>query len=393
MKGAGILCLSLLPLLQIVPPAVQQKPAPPAAPPSKTAAPTAPELFPLAVMWRHTLDAPPAAPAGFDDHLAYVPLRTGQIVAVLLTTGAPSWSAHVASKFAPVTGSDLVFVATAEGVAALASADGATRWRVDTGSPPSGSPYFDAGRLVVGTESGDILAIDAEDGRTLWRRPLGSPLKGCPTFAPDRLLVSLGDGRVVALKPTSGETLWQQKLDGTPGDLVTVDARVYVGSKDGFLYCLSVADGRIRWRWKTGGAIIGRPIVDDRLVYSVSMDNQLRALDRSSGVQRWKTTLPARASAGLCLLDGRILAAGDGSFDAFQRRDGKAAGRYTAPADQILMGLPHVSRGLKELDTKIFFVTGEGLISALGSAANAPAAGKTPAVTGRPGPGHDRSLP
>jgi outer membrane protein assembly factor BamB len=208
-------------------------------------------------------------------------------------------------------------------------------------------------------------------------------------LAPDRLLASLDDGRVVALKPTSGDVLWEQKLGGTPGDIATADGRVYVGSKDGYLYCLSLNDGRIRWRWQTGGAIIGRPIVDDRLVYFLSMDNQLRALDRVVGNQRWKTALPARASHGLCLLDGRILTASNAALDAFQRRDGVAAGSYAAPADQILAGLPHVAPGLSDLDAKIFFLTGEGEIVALQSATKAPAAEKTPGSTRRPEPGGD----
>lgn len=390
LKGASILCLSCIPLLQAVPPAGQQKPVPPAGQPAnqqKPTPPTAPALFPLAVVWSRTLDAPPSAPAGFDGSLAYVPLRTERLVAVSLTNGEPRWTVDVATKFAPATGNDLVFVATLDGVAALAPSDGAPRWRVATDKPPSAAPYWDAGRLVLGTEGGDLLVIDAQDGRTLWKRSIGSPLTGSPTFAPDRLLVSLGDGRVVALEPATGHTLWEQKLDETPGEMATADHRVYVGSRDRYLYCLSLADGRVRWRWQTGGAIIGRPIVDDRSVYFLSMDNLLRALDRAGGNQRWKTSLPTRASNGLCLLDGKILTAGNTALNAFQRHDGVAAGSYAAPAD--LVGLPHVARGLGELDAKIFIVTGDGDVLALQSAAKTPAPAKIPAPTRRPEPGGD----
>jgi fructose-1,6-bisphosphatase I len=37
--------------------------------------------------------------------------------------------------------------------------------------------------------------------------------------------------------------------------VLALDARLYVGSTDNFLYCLNSRDGRIEWRWRTGADV------------------------------------------------------------------------------------------------------------------------------------------
>jgi outer membrane protein assembly factor BamB len=73
---------------------------------------------------------------------------------------------------------------------------------------------------------------------------------------------------------------------------------VFAGSLDNFLYAIDAADGRIRWRWRTGGDVVGVPVVTSDRVYFASLDNVLRALDRSHGAQRWKRPLPTRPVGG-----------------------------------------------------------------------------------------------
>ena len=34
-------------------------------------------------------------------------------------------------------------------------------------------------------------------------------------------------------------------------------------------------DGRVDWRWRTGGDVIGKPVADERYVYFVALDNVL----------------------------------------------------------------------------------------------------------------------
>jgi outer membrane protein assembly factor BamB len=47
---------------------------------------------------------------------------------------------------------------------------------------------------------------------------------------------------------------------------------------DGHLYCLEYRTGRLRWKFGTGGAITGTPLVADDIVYVGSTDHQIYAL-------------------------------------------------------------------------------------------------------------------
>ena len=138
----------------------------------------------------------------------------------------------------------------------------------------------------------------------------------------------LNDGRVVALRVETGEPIWEQRLGGAPNDILALDDRLYAGSKDNFFYCLMTEDGRVDWRWRTGADVVGRPSPTSGRVYFVSLDNVLRAINHSNGVQQWMRPLPFRP--GLAAAESRritvVVAGLAGSARAFNMKDGMAAG-------------------------------------------------------------------
>jgi hypothetical protein len=93
--------------------------------------------------------------------------------------------------------------------------------------------------------------------------------------------------------------------------------------------------------------VVGRPVVDNRLVYFVSFDNVLRALDKNTGNQRWKRALPIRPTRGLVVMGETLIASGvSPSATVFAMKDGAPLGSLGGPGE--LATAPHV-------------VTGEGL--------------------------------
>jgi outer membrane protein assembly factor BamB len=110
--------------------------------------------------------------------------------------------------------------------------------------------------------------------------------------------VATDDHRVIALRSDSGEPLWQRTFGGPPNEIFADADRVYVGSENNFFYALMTKDGRVDWRWRTGGDVVGTPLVDEHRVYVVALDNVLRALARDSGVQHWMRPLPLRPITG-----------------------------------------------------------------------------------------------
>jgi outer membrane protein assembly factor BamB len=146
---------------------------------------------------------------------------------------------------------------------------------------------------------------------------------------------------VIALTVVDGSPIWERRLGGAPNEILALEDRLYVGAQDNFLYCLMTEDGRIDWRWRTGGDVIGLPVVDDNTVYFVSLDNVLRALNRKSGGQRWIRTLPFRPAWAPVKVAGVLVVAGQSpSLRAYALTDGSASGEVTAPAE--IAEAPHV---------------------------------------------------
>jgi outer membrane protein assembly factor BamB len=192
---------------------------------------------------------------------------------------------------------------------------------------------------VLGAEAGELVAIRAADGEIVWRQNLGSPAHGRPSLAGDRIYVPLMDGRLVALAMPNGETVWERRLPGPVTALLAAGDRLYAGSRDNYFYALRESDGSIDWRWRTGADVVGVPVVDDRSVYFVSMDNVLRALSRGSGVQRWVRLLPLRPTRGPLAVGRTLIVSGvAAALPAYKMDDGTPAGEV--PAAGELAGPP-----------------------------------------------------
>jgi outer membrane protein assembly factor BamB len=66
------------------------------------------------------------------------------------------------------------------------------------------------------------------------------------------------------------------------------DGTVYVGGNDHFLYAVSAVDGTARWKFETQGRVTSSPAVDRGRVYFGSFDGNFYALDAATGKERWK---------------------------------------------------------------------------------------------------------
>ncbi|MGE5244648.1 MAG: PQQ-binding-like beta-propeller repeat protein [Betaproteobacteria bacterium] len=298
-------------------------------------------LFPLETVWTLPLNNPATAPAAYDGNRAYYPIADDRTVAYDLELGTRLWIAPVGTRMEPAAGGGLVFLARPGSMAALSGETGSILWELPLPGALSVPPVWDTGWLVLATASGRILALRASDGQAIWQRDLGSPAHAPPALSGHRVFVPTEDGRLVALSIDDGHPLWDRRLGGAASDILALDDRLYVGSKDNFFYCLETKDGAEDWRWRTGADVIGLPVVDERAVYFVSLDNVLRALSRKSGVQYWKATLPLRPTSGPIRAGDALLVTGLAeSLLGYKMKDGKSAGNVALAGE--LAGHPYV---------------------------------------------------
>lgn len=342
---------------------------PPSRPAASRSAPSKPAASTLALvpLWTITLAAPPAGSPAYDNDHAYVPLRGGRLVAVSLSDGAIRWSVDRLVTTAPASGEGMVIVASEGAIVALAAETGSAVWRVPLDGAPAAPLLCDGGWLMAATAGGEVVAFRARDGATVWRHTTGVPVVELPALAGDRAFLSLKDGRVVALDLPTGRQVWEQKLGGPPGRILPLNDRLFVGSEDKYFYCLDTRNGKRKWRWRTGGHGAGTPSVDEKRVYFLSLDNQLRALDRGNGHQVWRTSLPVRALAGPLRVDDLLLVSGiSAEVRAYHAEDGTAAGELAAPEE--LVAPPHLVANAGGTGSRLVVLTGGGQVQLLGPA-------------------------
>ncbi len=260
----------------------------------------------LDVRWATPPDVALAAAPGFDEHTAYVPTRDGALTARDLETGAPRWRVEASTAFAPAVGGGLVYVVGPNGVRALAAATGTVTWQRPLAGTVAAPPYWDTGWLILSFADGDLAAFRAADGEVVWQVALGAVAHVAPVPALANLYLGLTDGRTVAVALASGETVWTRQTGKATG-LTALDDQVLVGSSAGALWSLDPRSGRIRWRWRTGAAVVAAAAADERRIYVIAYDHILRALDRRSGNLRWRRALPHRPAGAPIVVGGTVL--------------------------------------------------------------------------------------
>lgn len=321
---------------------------------SALAAPAAAQtsaLFPLDHFWTHVLEAPFAAAPAASAARVYVPLQTGQLIALEPGRVEPVWSAELAADSAPLAADDRLFVSASGAIHALDAATGSVVWRLPAG--PLAVPLtYRAGWLIVALADGALQAVRAADGVVVWARAMGAPLISAPAIDGNLLVAGFGDGRLALLDLPTGNPRWQKSL-GSPAGAITLSAdRIFVGTADGFFWAIKTRDGDLDWRWRRGARMIGAAAADPERVYVVALDNVVRAYSRSSGHEKWSYALLSRPLSGPMLVDGLIVVtAGDIGTPALiyiNSITGAAAGKtpaLPAPEDTTRIQFPVVMSG------------------------------------------------
>ena len=172
--------------------------------------------------------------------------------------------------------------------------------------PPAVSQEL--GLIFVGAVDGTLYALNLETGDEGggWKRIIRNdatqdpqPIIGAPVlaeiFSGDAgpspiLLVVSEDGHLYAFNAATGTELsWspfrtEDRIWSTPR---VQNGIAYFGSQDHYVYAVDLRDGRELWRYQTGGAVVGNPLLFRGDVVIGSFDKKLYALDADDGELEW----------------------------------------------------------------------------------------------------------
>lgn len=258
----------------------------------------------------------------FAEGRLFVATGLAQVMALDPTNGKQIWVQNQPAPIhaAPTVLDGRVFIVTVDNeMIALSAVDGHKLWSQSGITNPAGlmggaSPAAEAGIVIAAYNSGEIYALRVETGRVAWEDNLTavrrvdavsalSDIRGRPVIDHGTVFAASHSGRLVAVDIRSGERLWDREIASEHQPWVAGDY-LYVLTTDAELYCMTRADGLVRWstplprfgdpenkkdpiRWA------GPVLSGDRLVV-ISSDGQAVSLSPYTGEVLGKMDLGAK---------------------------------------------------------------------------------------------------
>jgi outer membrane protein assembly factor BamB len=228
------------------------------------------------------------------------------VYALSTDKGKVEWKRQVGSLSAssPAYSDGKLFAVTLEpgqAVALDARRKGKVLWRHPLPGRSESSPLVHAGKVIFGSESGDIFALDEKTGKTKWTVHTGGAVKGALAYDKGTVFADNYAGEIYAIDAGNGHVKWQNQTQGggflRGGGVYSTPAvafgRVYLGGLDGRIYSYIEKTGELAWSQSTGAEVYPSPAVADTphsppTVYAGSEDKHFYALDAKTGAVRWE---------------------------------------------------------------------------------------------------------
>jgi outer membrane protein assembly factor BamB len=229
-------------------------------------------------------------------------------------------------------------------------------------------------------EKGKLVAYDLSQNRLLWQFPASgqkhrngkdvkinaiytTPVLSPSTASQSTVYIGGYDGYVYAVDMANGSLRWEFKTDGPIiGSLLFERDTVYAASTDGNVYAVSAADGAPRWPtpFKVEGRIWSRPTLADGILYITSLAGTVYAINAETGASAGDCfSAKAGIASPAVVTSGKVLVGGfDSKLYALEAHDLRDVA-WEFPADNWFWTEPLVQGNVVyagSLDGKIYAI-------------------------------------
>jgi len=160
-----------------------------------------------------------------------------------------------------------------------------------------------------------MYALDETTGVELWRSFVfsGSP-RGHVAYAGGKLYIGTSNGYVYCLNAENGAKIWEKQFTGDQirTSPVVHNGKVYVGTNNGYIYAVNASNGLSipGWYYSTSGnAIYSTPALYNDVLYFGCDDNKVHAINISSDagpVLLWQYATAGDIRSSPCIGDGKV---------------------------------------------------------------------------------------
>ena len=121
-------------------------------------------------------------------------------------------------------------------------------------------------------------------------------------------------GYTTANGPLTNHTLWTYQTGGEVfSSPCVVNGVVYIGSNDNNVYALDASTGAKLWNYTTSDSVESSPCVVNGVVYVGSHDNNVYALNALTGTKLWNYTTGGWVISSPCVVNGIVYVSSDDS--------------------------------------------------------------------------------
>ncbi|MFN8622403.1 MAG: PQQ-binding-like beta-propeller repeat protein [Chloroflexota bacterium] len=292
-----------------------------------------PRTTPVVAWSAHLDDEIHAGPLVFDGRVI-VGDSGGRLTAFDAATGTPAWSAELGAPVATgyITGDTLLEPGDA-GLQAFDARTGVARWAAPGVRGTTGNGFAEAdGLVLVGADDAKVHGLDPATGeeRRTWDAP--GPLNAL-VLVDGILYVGTKDGQIGAIRLADGSAPWVPIALMSPNttSMTYGDGLLYGSSfngdnnADGELVAVDVATGAVAWRFRTSTGMRIQPgALGDGQLLAGSIQDGLWALDPATGAVLWhRPTAPATAVPAVLADGAALLTALDGGIVAYDAATGE----------------------------------------------------------------------
>jgi eukaryotic-like serine/threonine-protein kinase len=271
-----------------------------------------------------------AAPLIFGNKVI-VGLNDGRLIAADKVTGKLIWTYTTDNQ---ISGSANVWVSGSNAGIVVGSYDyylhcidprtGKEIWKIETNNYVNGTPSIEEGKIVFGGCDGMIRVVDPLTGSQKDTVDIGVYIAASPALAGDMAYFGDYDGKFFGLNIKTRKISWEIPGNDQSGSVLAVPAvgnnSVVIGREDKYLYCYNATDGKLIWKYRTNGRIVGSAVIARTEVLFTSMDGTVNIIGLANGKKRWSfntgtpiSSSPAVIKGKFYILteDGRLLAFGE----------------------------------------------------------------------------------
>ncbi len=279
------------------------------------------------VRWTVDIGEPLSAAPVIADGVVYVAGPDGRVRALDLSGGTERWSHRASTSYSsPVTVTE-DFVYACGGDATLRALDrvtGQLRWRYER--PPATDltmlgdcrPVEADASVFAGFHDGSLARVDTA-GQTLWLRDLSrgrrrlADVDGRPLVLDDLVIAASFRGGIFAWRRSDGAPVWDADIEGASSPWLVGD-EVVVGTADGQVVWLDLADGSVVRSLELGGGAVGEMVPFGPYLVVPTAQGGLYVVDADAAWIHGRFAPDSGFSSAVAVGGHRVFALSDGGY-------------------------------------------------------------------------------